>query len=279
MRLASFTDQGVARFGAVTAAGIVDLSDRWPSLKVALASATPEQLRSAAEAGSARPLDAIVFEQTIPDPEKIICVGLNYRTHADEAGIDVPGKPSLFVRFPSSQVGHRQPIVRPKASTQYDFEGELAAVIGRRARHVTEAEALSYVGGYTCFGEHSVRDWQGHSRQVTPGKNFWHSGAMGPWLVTADEIPDPSALTVTTRLNGETMQHDSVSNLIFSIPYLISYISTFTALEPGDVIVTGTPSGVGFARKPPVLMKAGDQIEIEVSGIGTLFNTVVDEGS
>ena len=250
MRLASYIQDNVVRLGAVTDAGLVDLSDRWPSIKSALSTASTDEIRSAADVGKARPLDGITFAQPVPDPEKIICVGLNYRKHAEEAGIAIPDQPSLFVRFPSSQVAHEQPVVRPKVSEQLDFEGELAVVIGRRARYVSEADAMAYVGGYTCFGEHSVRDWQGHSRQVTPGKNFWHSGAMGPWLVTADEIPDPTDLMLTTRLNGEVVQHEGTSDLIFSIPYLISYISNFTVLEPGDVIVTGTPSS-GPSGSPP----------------------------
>lgn len=256
---------------------MVDLTDHWPSLKSALANATVADMQAAANAGTPRPMAGLKFEQTIPDPEKIICVGLNYKTHADEGSAAVPDKPSLFVRFPSSQVGHEQPVVCPKNAAQFDFEGELAVVIGRRARHVSAAEAMSYVGGYTCFAENSARDWQAHSRQVTPGKNFWHSGAMGPWLVTADEIADPTALELTTRLNGERMQHDYISNLIFDIPYLISYISGFTALEPGDVISTGTPSGVGVVRKPPVLLKPGDRLEVEISSIGTLSNPFVAE--
>ncbi|MEZ5649890.1 MAG: fumarylacetoacetate hydrolase family protein [Burkholderiaceae bacterium] len=278
MKLASYSEGGKARFGMVTEAGIIDLSERWPSLKDALANASVAEMQAAAQGGVARPVDGLTFEQTIPNPDKIICVGLNYKTHADEASVAaLPEKPSLFVRFPSSQVAHQQPVVCPKNVAQFDFEGELAVVIGRRARHVSAADAMDYVGGYTCFAENSARDWQAHSRQITPGKNFWHSGAMGPWLVTADEIPDPRRLELTTRLNGEQMQHDSVSNLIFDIPYLISYISGFTALEPGDVIATGTPSGVGVVRKPPILMKPGDRLEIEISGIGVLSNPLVAE--
>lgn len=276
MKLASWTDGDASGFGAVTEAGIADISDRWPTLKAALGSASLSDIE-AAVAASTNIITQYSLAPPIPDPEKIICVGLNYRSHAEEAGLTVPERPSLFVRFPSSQVGHEQPIVRPKVSEQYDFEGELAVIIGRNARHVTESEAFDFVAGYTCFGEHSVRDWQMHSRQATPGKNFWHSGSMGPWMVTADEIPEPAGLVLTTRLNGKEMQHDSISNLIFSIPSLISYISSFAALKPGDVIVTGTPEGVGFTRKPPVFLKPGDRVDIEISSIGTLSNAVVDE--
>mgnify|MGYP003571067306 FL=1 len=246
-------------------------------MRAALGRASTSEIEAAAKGRAARPLAEIVFEPTVPDADKIICVGMNYRPHVAAAGRSVPEKPSLFVRFPSSVVGHGQSIVRPSVSNQYDFEGELAVIIGRRAHRVKEETALSFVGGYTCFGDHSVRDWQRHSSQATAGKNFQHSGAMGPWLVTADEIPDPAHLVLTTRLNGERMQHESVAELIFSVPFLIAYISTFAVLEPGDVITTGTPLGIGATRERPLFMKAGDQVEIEITSIGTLANTVVDE--
>lgn len=277
MKLLSYIDGSERRLGALTDAGVVDLTSRWPSVRAALETVSTSEIEAAAEGQTARPLDGIVFEPTVPDAEKIICVGMNYRPHVKEFGRTIPENPSLFVRFPSSQVGHEQSIIRPRVSDQYDFEGELAVVIGRRARHVKEEDALSYVGGYTCFGDHSVRDWQRHTSQATPGKNFHHSGAMGPWLVTADEIPDPADLTLTTRLNGQQMQNESVAELIFSVPFLIAYISTFAVLQPGDVITTGTPSGIGVARETPVFMKAGDRVEIEISSIGILANTVVDE--
>lgn len=277
MKLLSYIDGSERRLGALTDAGVVDLTSRWPSVRAALETVSTSEIEAAAEGQTARPLDGIVFEPTVPDAEKIICVGMNYRPHVKEFGRTIPENPSLFVRFPSSQVGHEQSIIRPRVSDQYDFEGELAVVIGRRARHVKEEDALSYVGGYTCFGDHSVRDWQRHTNQATPGKNFHHSGAMGPWLVTADEIPDPADLTLTTRLNGQQMQNESVAELIFSVPFLIAYISTFAVLQPGDVITTGTPSGIGVARETPVFMKAGDRVEIEISRIGILANTVVDE--
>jgi 2-keto-4-pentenoate hydratase/2-oxohepta-3-ene-1,7-dioic acid hydratase in catechol pathway len=167
--------------------------------------------------------------------------------------------------------------VRPFASEQFDYEGELAVVIGKTARHVPAARALDYVAGYSCFAENSLRDFQRHAAQATPGKNFFASGAFGPWITTTDEIKDPGRLMLTTRLNGTQVQHESTADLIFSVPELIAYMSIWTELRPGDVISTGTPSGVGMARKPPLWLKAGDRLEIEIEGIGTLENTVIDE--
>jgi 2-keto-4-pentenoate hydratase/2-oxohepta-3-ene-1,7-dioic acid hydratase in catechol pathway len=187
------------------------------------------------------------------------------------------GWPTVFVRFHDAQTGHNEPMIRPKASTRYDFEGELAVVIGRDARHVKAEEALSYVAGYAAFNDGSVRDWQGHTTQFTPGKNFYRSGAMGPYLVTADEAPDPSTLRVVTRLNGVEVQNGPTADMIFDVPALIAYISTFTPLSAGDVIATGTPRGVGQARKPPLYMTGGDVVEVEIAGIGLLRNPIADE--
>lgn len=221
--------------------------------------------------------DEVRWRPVIPQPGKILCVGLNYLRHAAEGGREKPPHPVLFVRFASSVVGHEASLVRPSVSDKFDFEGELAVVIGKRGRHVDESEALSLVAGYSCFNDGSVRDWQRHTSQFTPGKNFVASGAFGPWLVMNDEISDPAGLTITTRLNGSVMQRGSTDEMLFSVPRLISYISTFTALEPGDVIVTGTPEGVGAFREPPVFLSAGDVIEIEISQIGRLTNPVRDE--
>jgi 2-keto-4-pentenoate hydratase/2-oxohepta-3-ene-1,7-dioic acid hydratase in catechol pathway len=194
-----------------------------------------------------------------------------------EMGRDLPPHPVVFVRFASSLVGHGEPLIRPVASEQLDFEGELAVVIGKRARHVSRDSALEYVAGYSCFNDGSVRDFQRHSGQFTPGKNFVGSGSFGPWLVTRDEIPDPAALKLETRLNGELVQSESTGELLFSISALIEYMSIWTTLEPGDVIATGTPGGVGAGRTPPLWMQAGDSVEVEISGIGCLSNVVVDE--
>ena len=201
-------------------------------------------------------LTDVTFSPVIPDAAaKLLCVGVNYMPHIKEMGRERPERPVLFVRFGDSIVGHGQPLKKPRESEQFDYEGELAVVIGKRARRVAKERALDYVAGYGCFNDGSVRDFQRHSAQFTPGKNFHASGAFGPWLVTTDEIPDPRKLTLTTRLNGEVMQNESVGELCFDVPQLIEYCSTWTQLEPGDVIVTGTPGGVGAGRKPPVWMK------------------------
>lgn len=207
---------------------------------------------------------------------RILCVGVNYRPHIEEMGRDVPDYPVVFVRFPSSLVGPGEPVIRPRVSEQFDFEGELAVVIGKKARHVRRDRALDHVAGYCCFLDGSVRDWQRHTGQFTPGKNFDRSGAIGP-LVPAAEVPDPGALELTTRVNGEVMQEGRVADLVFDIPRLIEYCSTFTELQPGDVIATGTPGGVGAARKPPVWLTDGDLVEVDIPGIGLLLNPVQDE--
>lgn len=212
----------------------------------------------------------------IADPGKIICIGLNYRAHVAEAGRALPEQPSLFVRFTDTLVAQGAPLLCPKVSDNFDFEGELAVVIGKGGRHIGEDQAMEHVAGYACFNDGSVRDWQKHS--VSAGKNFPQTAGFGPWLVTRDEIPDPAALTLTTRLNGEVVQHAGTDMLIFPIPRLIAYVSAFTALSPGDVIATGTPEGVGLGRTPPLWMKPGDVVEVEISGIGTLRNPVVAEG-
>ncbi len=207
---------------------------------------------------------------------KILCVGVNYRPHIEEMGREVPDYPVVFVRFPESLVRNGEPIVRPAISKQFDFEGELAVVIGREAHRIDREEALDYVAGYCCFMDGSVRDWQRHTMQFTPGKNFDRSGAIGP-MIPVSEIPDPTILKLTTRVNGQVMQQGQVADLVFDIPALIEYCSAFTTLRAGDVIATGTPGGVGAARKPPVWLAAGDRVEVEISHIGILTNVVEDE--
>ncbi len=213
----------------------------------------------------------------VPDPDKILCVGINYMTHVKETGREIPTKPMFFTRFADSQTAHNASIIRPAASHKLDFEGELAVVIGRRARYVKAADAFEYVAGYSCYNDGSVRDWQRHTIQFTPGKNFPSTGGFGPWLVTADEVGDPSQLSLVTRLNGEVVQQAPLNDLIFDIASLIEYCSTFTVLRPGDVIITGTTGGVGAFREPPLWMKPGDIVEVEISKIGVLKNTIVDE--
>lgn len=282
MKLCSFSINGQSGFGPTDGVTVCDISDRaagtgWQDLKHLIASASLSEIEAAAAKVDAIPVADIRFDQPIPNPEKILCVGLNYSTHAGETKIELPDMPSIFVRFPTSQVGHMEPVVAPTVSDTFDFEGELAVVIGKPVRAVSEADAMDCIAGYTIFGEHSVREWQFHSRQATPGKNFWRSGSIGPWITTADEIPDPTKLRLITRLNGEEMQNDTVDHLVFTIPYLISYMSGFTELLPGDIISTGTPSGVGFARDPKVYLQPGDVIEVEIDPIGILRNDVVAE--
>lgn len=223
------------------------------------------------------PAASLRYRPVIPNPDKILCIGVNYRPHIEEMGRELPDKPVVFVRFAGSLVGHAEAVVRPAASEQFDFEGELAVVIGRRARHVSRGQALDFVAGYSCFMDGSVRDWQRHSMQFTAGKNFHHSGSLGPCLVTRDEISDVRELRLQTRLNGTVVQTGCIRDLIFDIPYLIEYCSTFAELLPGDIIATGTPGGVGAARKPPLWLKPGDDIAVDIPQIGCLENPVAGE--
>jgi 2-keto-4-pentenoate hydratase/2-oxohepta-3-ene-1,7-dioic acid hydratase in catechol pathway len=277
MRLASYVREGRAGFGVVGDDHVLDLTGSAPTLRTAIAQWGVAGLQERAAAARSVPLDSVAWLPPITDPDKILCVGLNYHEHAREANMAIPERPSLFVRFASSQVGHLAPVVRPRASPKFDYEAELAVVIGKPGRHISEARALDHVAGYSCFAENSVRDWQTHSRQATPGKNFEGSGAFGPWLVTPDEAGAVERMEVIGRLNGREMQRDSAANMIFSVPQQIAYISTFTTLLPGDVIVTGTPAGVGFTRTPPVWLVPGDRFDVEITGVGVLSNPVIDE--
>jgi 2-keto-4-pentenoate hydratase/2-oxohepta-3-ene-1,7-dioic acid hydratase in catechol pathway len=283
MRLVSFSRGATTSWGAVAGGGIVDLGatlgERFPSVRALLAA---EAIDVAAEALAAagRDADAALDEVTllppVPDPARVLCAGVNYDEHRRETGRDENANPTIFTRYPSSLVGHGVPLVKPVESDAFDFEGELAVVIGRPARRVVAADALAYVAGYSCFQDGSVRDWQRKSSQFTPGKNFDCSGAMGPWLLTADEVPDPQALQLQTVLDGEVVQSTSTALMIFSVAELIAFCSTFTRLEPGDVIATGTPGGVGAARKPPLWMKVGSTVEVDIGGVGRLVNGVVE---
>jgi len=282
LKLVSFAIDGRESFGIVAGTGVIDAGQRlageFGSLRDVLACGALNLLRGMVTIAPDHSLDAIRFLPVIPDPgTKFLCVGVNYMPHIREMGRGRPEYPVIFVRFADSLVGHGQPLVRPTASEQLDFEGELAVVIGRTARHVTRAEALEHVAGFSCFNDGSVRDFQMRALQWTPGKNFRHSGSFGPWLVTRDECPDPAALHLQTRLNGRVMQDESTSELCFDVPALIEYCSVWTQLEPGDVILTGTPGGVGAGRKPPRWLREGDTVEVEISGIGTLSNPVRDE--
>lgn len=222
--------------------------------------------------------EEVTFLPPIPDPDKIICIGLNYANHIAETGRDQGALyPVIFTRFADTLVAHRQGIVRPAQSEKLDYEGELAVIIGKTARHVAEADAADYIAGYSCFNDASVRDWQRHSSHFTAGKNFPATGGFGPYLVTTDEVPALGEQHVCTRLNDDLLQDQPLSDLIFSVPALIAYISAFTTLRPGDVIATGTPGGVGYARKPPLWMQVGDTVRVSIDQIGTLENPVIAE--
>lgn len=277
MKLVSFRrPDGTPSFGKVEGDRIVDLGRPGgpATLRAALAAGTPlGELPS----GIAYALTDVVLLPVIPDPAKILCVGHNYETHRQETGRAKVEHPSIFIRFADTLVAHGQPIVRPRASGDLDYEAELAVVIGKGGRAISEADALAHVAGYACFNDASVRDWQWHTTQFAPGKNFPGTGAFGPWLVTPDEAGDLADVRVISRLNGQTMQDQPVRDMIFPIAKIIAYVSAFTALSPGDVIATGTPGGVGAKRTPPVWMQPGDRIEIDIGRIGTLSNFIAHE--
>jgi 2-keto-4-pentenoate hydratase/2-oxohepta-3-ene-1,7-dioic acid hydratase in catechol pathway len=282
MKLISFTRDGRDGFGAVTAGGVVDLGaalgGRYAGLKSLLAADAVDEARQAAAARAPDfALEALALLPVVPDPGKIWCCGLNYGEHVRETNREVTEQPTFFLRVADSQVGHGQAIVRPPESSQLDYEAEIAVVVGRPGRRIAEADAGAYIAGYACYNDGSVRDWQRHTSQWVPGKNFWRTGGFGPWMVTADEIPFGTVMTLTTRLNGVEMQRATTEMMIHSIAHQIAYVSTIAPLQPGDVIVTGTPGGVGARRTPPVWMKPGDVCEIEVDRIGVLRNAIVDE--
>jgi 2-keto-4-pentenoate hydratase/2-oxohepta-3-ene-1,7-dioic acid hydratase in catechol pathway len=281
MKLASYTAAERASYGIVTdGGGLIDLGTRlgarYPTLRAALAGGALSEIAAVAGGKADLTLGEAMLLPPIPAPDKIVCIGLNYRAHAAEAGLKVPEHPSLFLRLTNTLVPHGGALVRPSVSGDMDYEGELAVVIGRGGRHIAAARALDHVAGYACFNDGSLRDYQ-RQHSVAVGKNFLATGGFGPWLVTADEIPDPSRLTLATRLNGAQVQHGETADMIFSVQQIIAYVSAFTPLEPGDVISTGTPPGVGMARKPPLWLKPGDVVEVEISKIGVLRNTVAAE--
>ncbi|MGP1676606.1 MAG: fumarylacetoacetate hydrolase family protein [Burkholderiales bacterium] len=282
MKLASYMHDGAACYGSVVGDGIIDLSRRigahYPDIRTLLADGGLGQAQQAC-AGQAPDLRlaALRLLPVIPNPGKILCIGLNYDDHRKEGRHEKTEVPAVFVRFAESQVGHEQPMLRPRESHKFDFEGEIAVIIGKSGRRIAEEAAWDYVAGYSCYNDGSVRDWQHATTQWTAGKNFAATGSFGPWMVTADEIAPGSVLTLVTRLNGVEMQRSTTEFLIHSIPRLISYLSTWVALAPGDVIVTGTPGGVGARREPPVWMKPGDVIEVEVDRVGVLRNSVADD--
>ncbi|MGX9961880.1 fumarylacetoacetate hydrolase family protein [Roseomonas sp. F4] len=278
MKLASFTHAGTATWGLVgddfvTEAGT--LRARFPDLKSLIASGA---VAEAAQADGAKiPFAEITWLPVIPNPDKILCIGLNYETHRKETGRSEVENPTVFTRFTNSQTGHLAPLLRPKVSTDFDFEGELAVIIGTSCRHVARGDAFAQIAGYACYNDGSVRDWQRHTHQFTPGKNFPETGPFGPWMVTPDEVGALDDLRLQTRVNGQVVQDALLGQMIFDIPRQIEYCSTFTRLEPGDVIATGTPGGVGAKRTPPLWLKPGDVVEVEINRVGLLRNPVADE--
>ncbi len=282
MKVVTFERNGARSYGILENDRVLDvgnrLASRYADLRAVLAAGALQELLIASTQGPQTfQVEEVNFEPVIPNPQKILCVGLNYISHRTETKRPETKYPSIFTRFADTQVGHETPVLRPSFSTAFDYEGELAVVIGRRGRHISEQDVSAHIAGYSCYNDVSVRDWQRHTAQWTPGKNFPSTGAFGPSLVTPDEIPDLGALTLTTRLNGEVMQEAPISDLIFSVPVIVSYISKFTPLYPGDVIATGTPGGVGDRRDPPVYMKDGDIVEVEIDRIGILRNVVQSE--
>jgi 2-keto-4-pentenoate hydratase/2-oxohepta-3-ene-1,7-dioic acid hydratase in catechol pathway len=284
MKILSYKNHGVAHVGLVSGDGVADLTSRLQadSVRELLDRNLLAQARNFENANPDRKLADIEFLPVIPDPPHLICVGINYLKHLEEvqgAGVarQMPKQPSLFLRLSDTLVAHNAPLLMPKMSNDFDYEAELALIIGKGGRFIDEKRALDHVAGYSCFNDASVRDWQFHSSQVTPGKNFPATGGFGPWMVTSDEVDDPHKLSIKLVLNGKTMQDGNTSDLIFSIPKIIAYISQFVALKPGDVIATGTPAGVGFSRKPPVFMKAGDICEVHIEKVGVLRNPVAKD--
>ncbi|WP_432283961.1 fumarylacetoacetate hydrolase family protein [Aminobacter sp. BA135] len=282
MRLCSYLHNGQAGYGVVVDDRVIDigsvLGDRFPTLASLLAADDFLDIcRQAVRRSSELPLAGIELQAPIPNPGKIICVGLNYHDHMVETRHAPTQHPTLFARFADSQCAHGEPMLMPSVSTQFDFEAELAVVIGKSGRNIQADTALDHVAGYSCYNDGSVRDWQVHTSQFLPGKNFPATGAFGPFLVTSDEIPDPQDLAISCRLNGETVQAARTSQMIHSVAQLIAYISRITPLAAGDVIVTGTPGGVGFARVPPLFMKAGDLVEVDIESVGLLRNQIARE--
>lgn len=281
MKLASFAASGRASWGVVERDSIIDvgaaLESRFPDLRAAISGAAYAEIRQACASAASLPLAAVSWLPVVTNPEKIFCIGLNYEEHRKETGRAVVEFPTVFVRFANSQTGHLNEVPLTHLSTELDYEGELAVIIGKPGRYIRRDDAFSFVAGYACYNDISVRDWQRHSHQFTPGKNFPATGAFGPWMVTPDEMGDLGPLRLTTRVNGTVVQNATFDQMIFDVPRLIEYCSSFTRLEPGDVIVSGTPGGVGAKRQPPLWLKPGDITEVEIERIGLLRNTIVAE--
>ena len=282
MKFVSYTRCGRSGFGLVVEGGIVELAGRLDAGVTTLRQAIAADILAQAEPyaqgrGAELGWSDLSLLPVIPDPAKILCIGLNYQKHKEETGRPDVDNPTIFTRFSDTQVGHGQALVKPNVTERFDYEGEMAVIIGRAGRAISEADALKHVAGYACYNEGSVRNWQRHTSQFTPGKNFPGTGAFGPYLVTPQEVGDYRALPIQTRLNGRVMQEATLADLIFPVEHLIAYVSRFTPLSPGDVIVSGTPGGVGDKRDPPVYMVPGDTVEVEIGALGILRNPVVAE--
>ena len=274
MRFCSFSLKGAPGWGVVGPHGVGPV-ERWASLRAAIAAGALAEAAALGAEAEPIPFDAIEWLPVIPDPAKILCVGLNYENHRKETGRAVVANPTIFTRFADSQTGHDAEIVLPPESDQLDYEGELAVIIGKPGRRIPASEALDHVAGYACYNDGSVRDWQAHTIQFIPGKNWPETGAFGPWMVTPDAMGALGPQRLRTRLNGTVMQDAALEDMIFTVPRLIEYLSTFTPLAAGDVIVSGTPGGVGVKRDPQVFMRDGDEVEVEIDGIGVLRNRIV----
>jgi 2-keto-4-pentenoate hydratase/2-oxohepta-3-ene-1,7-dioic acid hydratase in catechol pathway len=286
MKLLSFIHNGHETWGAVVGESVVDLGKKFPHFLTLADYIAAGAYLNASKHVENEPLAAnikdIIFLPVIPRPEKIICAVRNYMDHHQEvlaAGLnrELSQEPPIFLRVWRSQTAHNQPIIRPRVSESLDWEGELAVIIGKGGRDISESNAFDHVAGYSCYNDGSVREWQFHAKQIASGKNFESTGGFGPWMVTADEIAPNRQLKLEVRLNGETVQSSHTGHMIFSISKLISYASTIFTLTPGDVIATGTPAGVGWSKKPPKFMKAGDICEVEIEGVGILRNPIQNQ--
>ncbi|MHA6769750.1 fumarylacetoacetate hydrolase family protein [Sphingobium ummariense] len=278
MKMISFARNGREGYGLLKEGGVIDAGGRlpdYPDLTSLLADPAPLRALEGLPADFAE--EDVTTLPPIPRSGRIICIGLNYKSHIAETGNDTPAYPILFPRYPSSLVANGAPMEKSSLSERFDFEGELAFVIGRPGRHIPKERALEHVAGYACFNDGSIRDFQRHTSQFLPGKNFERSGAFGPWLVTPDEVGDVNALKLTTRLNGEVVQQADIDDLLFGVEDLIAYISQIWTLQPGDVVATGTTGGVGALRKPPLWMKPGDRVEVEIDRLGLLSNPIIEE--
>ena len=281
MKLATFNMGGAPTLGLVEGETIKDvgavLGSRYPTVKSVIVADAFAEVATAATKAKSYPLADITWLPVIPDPDKILCIGLNYETHRKETGRSEVENPTVFTRFANSQTGHLSPIIRPRVSHDLDFEGELAVIIGKPGRYIARSDAWDHVAGYACYNDGSVRDFQRHTHQFTPGKNFPGTGAFGPWMMTTDEFSFRGSQRLQTRVNGQVVQEATFDQMIFDVPRMIEYCSTFTRLEPGDVIATGTPGGVGAKRTPPLWLKPGDTVEVEIDDLGILRNGVADE--